>query len=91
MTSEERFDRIERVLERVADNQARLDDAQITAFDGIEKLAERVSDRLDKLSEKVDRLADAQAETDRQMKALGLVVENTSRQWQAYLNTIRPQ
>jgi hypothetical protein len=66
MTTEERFTRIESILERVVDNQAKFDTVLAT------------------LAEAQINLAQAQKETQEQMRAL-------ERQWQAYLNTIRPQ
>jgi hypothetical protein len=65
MTVEERFERMESILERVA-VQAKFDTVLST------------------LAEAQISLAQAQKETQEQMRAL-------ERQWQAYLNTIRPQ
>jgi hypothetical protein len=59
-------------------------------FDRIESILERVVDQakfdtaLGTLAESQISLAQAQKETQEQMRAL-------ERQWQAYLNTIRPQ
>jgi hypothetical protein len=80
MTTEDRFTRIENILSHVVDRQEQLDTALVT-------LAEAQT----KLTEAQARLTEAQAKTDTQLRALGLVVEATERQWQAYLTTIRPQ
>jgi len=66
MTTEERFTRIETILEKVVDNQAKFDTVLAT------------------LAEAQIELAQAQKETQEQMRAL-------ERQWQAYLTTLRPQ
>jgi hypothetical protein len=65
MTTEERFERIEGILDRVADNQSKFDVVLST------------------LAEAQIELAQAQKETQEQIRAL-------ERQWQAYLTTIRP-
>jgi hypothetical protein len=59
MTTEERFTRIETILERVAENQQKFDTV-------------------------LSVLAESQITLQKEMRAL-------ERQWQAYLNTIRPQ
>ena len=80
MTTEQRFERMEAILERMVDRQEQFDDALTT------------------LTESQINLTEAQAKTDLQIKAIGLAMEQLQqqtaaleRQWQAYINTIRPQ
>ena len=87
MTTEERFTRIETILEKIVDRQEQQDETLAVLVDSHIKTQEQIRE----LAKAQTRLAERQAETEVQLKALGLVVEATERQWQAYLNTIRPQ
>ena len=87
MTTEERFDRIETILERVVDRQEQTDETVATLLDSHIKTQEQ----LRTLADSHAKLAEAQAKTDTQIKALGLLAESLERQWQAYITTIRPQ
>ena len=80
MTTEERFTRIESIVERVVDRQEQTGETLATLAESQIKLTESQI----KLTEEV-------AKTQMQVQALGHAVENLERQWQAYLNTIRPQ
>ena len=80
MTTEERFNRIENILERLADRREQTDETVAI-----------LADSHIKLTESQTRLAESQAKTKLQVQALGLAVEQLKRQWHAYINTIRPQ
>ena len=80
MTVEERFNRIETILERLADRQEQQDDTLTT-----------LTESQIKLTDSHIKLAEQQAKTEMQVQALGIFVEQLERQWQAYLNTLRPQ
>ena len=94
MTVEERFNRIETILERLADRQEQQDDTLTTLSESYINMAELQT----RLTESHIKLAEQQTKTEMQVQALGIVVERLSqqtadleRQWQAYLNTLRPQ
>ena len=79
MNTEERFERMERILAIVVDNQHQFDATRTLAESHIQTQQE------------LRTLAASQAKTETQIKALGLAMEALERQWQAYINTLRPQ
>lgn len=80
MTTEERFTRIESILERVVDRQEQTDETVATLLDSQIKLTGEVA----KTQLQVQALGHAVEQLGQQTSAL-------ERQWQAYLTTIRPQ
>ena len=80
MTTEERFTRMESILERLVDRQDQQDEVLTT-------LAESQI----RLTESQTQLTSTVEQTQIQVQALSHAVDLLSRQWQAYINTIRPQ
>jgi hypothetical protein len=80
MTTEERFDRIESILERVVDNQGKFD----TVLSVLAESHVKTQEAHLKTEESLQSLAAEVARTQQGLQAL-------ERQWQAYLTTIRPQ